>query len=96
MGSMMRLIALLQDRAASLFGLEPDRRTPLVHAMLHRPRGDAAGYWLQLVIAVASAATFAWMLPFHEVTAELLAFLRRASSISSSQLRVHWPVPTPS
>jgi uncharacterized hydrophobic protein (TIGR00271 family) len=134
---MRRLIALLQNRAAGVLGLEPDRRTPLVRAMLHRPRGDAAGYWLQLVIAaalaslglaldstavvigamliaplmrlivelamglatgstplvfrtgvraiasiivvVAAAAAFSWMLPFHEVTAELLA--RTAPSI---------------
>jgi uncharacterized hydrophobic protein (TIGR00271 family) len=52
---MKRFIAKLQDRIASLLGLEPARRTPLVRAMLHRPRGDAAGYWLQLVIAAALA-----------------------------------------
>lgn len=52
---MKRVIARLQDSSAILLGLEPARRTPLVRAMLHRPRGDAAGYWLQLVIAAALA-----------------------------------------
>ncbi|HEU0030326.1 MAG TPA: DUF389 domain-containing protein [Kofleriaceae bacterium] len=49
------LVARLQDRAARVFGLEPIQRAPLVLAMLHRPPGDAAGYWLQLVIAVVLA-----------------------------------------
>lgn len=128
---MNRYIAPVQDRLANLLGLDPARRTPLVRAMLHRPRGDAAGYWLQLVIAaalatlglaldstavvigamliaplmrpivelamglatgspplvvrtgvraitsvvvvVAASAAFSWLLPFHEVTSELLA-----------------------
>ena len=134
---MRRLLAKLQDRVAILLGLEPSRRTLLVRAMLHRPRGDAAGYWLQLVIAaalatlglaldsaavvigamliaplmrpivelamglatgstplvfrtglraiasitivVAASAIFTWLLPFHEITTELLA--RTAPSI---------------
>ena len=128
---MLSIIAKLQDRAAALLGLDPARRTPLVRSMLQRPRGDAAGYWLQLVISAAlatlglaldstavvigamliaplmrpivelamglatgsmplvfgagvravasivvgvgSAAAITWLLPFHEVTPELLA-----------------------
>jgi uncharacterized hydrophobic protein (TIGR00271 family) len=128
---MKKLLARLQDRLATVLGLEPERRTPIVRAMLHRPRGDAAGYWLQLgiaaalatlglaldstavvigamliaplmrpivelamglatgstplvfrtglraissiVIVVGAAALFTWLLPFHEVTPELLA-----------------------
>jgi uncharacterized hydrophobic protein (TIGR00271 family) len=130
-------VAGLQNRLASLLGLEPARRTPLVRGMLHRPSGDAAGYWLQLFIAaalatlglalnstavvigamliaplmrpivelamglatgsaplvfrtgiraiasiavvIASSAAFTLLLPFHEVTPELLA--RTAPSI---------------
>jgi uncharacterized hydrophobic protein (TIGR00271 family) len=52
---MKRVVVSLQNRAAGLLGLDPGRRTPLVRAMLHRPRGDAAGYWLQLTIAAALA-----------------------------------------
>lgn len=128
---MPRLFNAFQDRAAGALGLEPTRRTPLVHAMLHRAPGDAAGYWLQILIAttlatlglalgstavvigamliaplmrpivelamglatgstplvfrtgvravvsaavvVATSATFSHLLPFHEVTSELLA-----------------------
>lgn len=120
-----------------LLGLDPGKRTSLVHGMLHRPRGDAAGYWLQLgisaalatlglaldstavvigamliaplmrpivelamglatgstplafrtgvraiasvVVVVIASCLFAWLLPFHEVTSELLA--RTAPSI---------------
>ncbi len=51
----MNLIAKLQNRAAQMLGLDPSRRTELVRGMLHRPRGDAAGYWLQLLIAAALA-----------------------------------------
>ncbi len=52
---MARLLAAFQDRVAGLLGLAPDRRTPIVHAMLHRPQGDSAGYWLQILIATALA-----------------------------------------
>lgn len=134
---MKGFVARLQDRIATLLGLDPAKRTPLVRSMLHRPRGDSAGYWLQLVmsaalatlglaldstavvigamliaplmrpivelamglatgstplvfrtglravlsiaIGVAASAVFTWLLPFHEVTPELLA--RTAPSI---------------
>ncbi|MBA3452990.1 MAG: DUF389 domain-containing protein [Deltaproteobacteria bacterium] len=45
----------LQDRVARLLGLDPANRTVIVRTMLHRPTGDAAGYWLQLLIAAALA-----------------------------------------
>src|SRR5690554_4983205 len=45
----------LQDRIARLLGLDPARRPEIVRTMLHRPSGDAAGYWLQLLIAAALA-----------------------------------------
>ncbi len=45
----------LQDRVARLLGLDPAKRTAIVRTMLHRPKGDAAGYWLQLLIAAALA-----------------------------------------
>ncbi|HVV85354.1 MAG TPA: DUF389 domain-containing protein [Kofleriaceae bacterium] len=51
----MPLVAKLQDRVARLLGLDPARRASLLLAMLHRPRGDAAGYWLQLGIAATLA-----------------------------------------
>lgn len=134
---MRRVVATLQDRIAALLGLDPAKRTPLVRSMIHRPRGDAAGYWLQLVMAtvlatlglaldstavvigamliaplmrpivelamglatgstplvfrtglravasilvtVLASAGIAWLLPFHEITPELLA--RTAPSI---------------
>ncbi len=45
----------LQNQVARLLGLAPEDRTVVVRTMLHRPRGDAAGYWLQLLIAAALA-----------------------------------------
>jgi hypothetical protein len=35
-----RLLAAFQDRVAELLGLAPDRRTPIVHAVQHRPHAD--------------------------------------------------------
>lgn len=52
---MSNIVTRGQDRLAHLLGLDPVRRTPLVRTMLHRPTGDAAGYWLQLLIATALA-----------------------------------------
>lgn len=52
---MKQLLARLQDRGATLLGLDPSKRTAIVHGMLHRPRGDSAGYWLQLLIAATLA-----------------------------------------
>ncbi len=54
----MRVRALLHDLqngVARLLGLDPNKRTVAVRTMLHRPRGDATGYWLQLLIAAALA-----------------------------------------
>lgn len=51
LGRIRHLVATLQDRIARTVGLEPAKRTTVVRSMLHRPHGDAAGYWLQLVIA---------------------------------------------
>ncbi len=45
----------LQNAVARRLGLDPNKRTVAVRAMLHRPRGDATGYWLQLSIAAALA-----------------------------------------
>ncbi len=45
----------LQDGVARLIGLDPANRTVIVRTMLHRPSGDAAGYWLQLLISAALA-----------------------------------------
>lgn len=45
----------LENRVARLLGLDPGSRTAVVRTMLHRPRGDAAGYWLQLLISAALA-----------------------------------------
>jgi uncharacterized hydrophobic protein (TIGR00271 family) len=49
------VIATLQDGVARTLGLDPARRTDVVRSMLHRPHGDAAGYWLQLTIALVLA-----------------------------------------
>lgn len=49
------LLDHLQNRVARLLGLDPTTRTVTVRTMLHRPRGDATGYWLQLLIAAALA-----------------------------------------
>jgi uncharacterized hydrophobic protein (TIGR00271 family) len=43
-----------QDRLAQLLGCQPASRSNVVSEMLHVGR-DAAGYWLQLVVAVAIA-----------------------------------------
>lgn len=51
----MTLLAPLQDGLAALLGLDPKQRTPVVRAMLQRPPGDTAGYWLQIVIATVLA-----------------------------------------
>jgi uncharacterized hydrophobic protein (TIGR00271 family) len=50
-GRMKELVATIQDGLARLLGLDPANRTTVVRTMLHRPHGDAAGYWLQLFIA---------------------------------------------
>ncbi|KAB2898202.1 MAG: DUF389 domain-containing protein, partial [Kofleriaceae bacterium] len=52
---MKHIVDRAQDRVARLLGLDPEKRSPIVRAMLHRPSGDATGYWLQLVISVALA-----------------------------------------
>ncbi|UQA58547.1 DUF389 domain-containing protein [Polyangium aurulentum] len=48
------LIAGVQDRIAAAFGIEPADREQTVAAMLHRGR-EAAGYWLQLLLAMGIA-----------------------------------------
>lgn len=51
----LRLIRRFQDRAARTLGLKPERRAPVVAAMLAPRTGEAAGYWLQLLMAAALA-----------------------------------------
>ncbi|MDQ3367376.1 MAG: DUF389 domain-containing protein [Myxococcota bacterium] len=43
----------MQDLIARQLGLGDEKRTVLLRTMLHRPAGDATGYWLQLIIAAA-------------------------------------------
>ncbi|MBA3818083.1 MAG: DUF389 domain-containing protein [Deltaproteobacteria bacterium] len=45
----------MQDGIARQLGLGAEKRTVLLRTMLHRSTGDAAGYWLQLMIAAALA-----------------------------------------
>ena len=45
----------VQDGLAALVGLTPADRHATLEAMLRRSAGDAVGYWLQLVLAVAIA-----------------------------------------
>jgi uncharacterized hydrophobic protein (TIGR00271 family) len=49
------IVANVQDRFARGLGLEPANRPPLVRAMLQPRQGEAAGYWLQLMMAAALA-----------------------------------------
>lgn len=56
-----RALASLQDRLATLLGCDPEARTGIVEAMLHRSPREVTGYWLQLVVA-AGIATFGLVL----------------------------------
>lgn len=47
------LLASVRDRTAALFGVTPEDRRSTVASMLGTPRRSRAGYWLQLVLAMA-------------------------------------------
>ncbi|WP_437800079.1 DUF389 domain-containing protein [Sorangium sp. So ce693] len=46
----------LQDRIAAAFGIEPEAREAIVRSMLERSARGAAGYWLQLFLAMGIAS----------------------------------------
>ncbi|WP_441290408.1 DUF389 domain-containing protein [Sorangium sp. KYC3313] len=46
----------LQDRIAAAFGIEPEGREAIVRSMLERSARGAAGYWLQLFLAMGIAS----------------------------------------
>ncbi|WP_437746722.1 DUF389 domain-containing protein [Sorangium sp. So ce302] len=48
--------AALQDRIAAALGIEPEAREALVRSMLERSARGAAGYWLQLFLAMGIAS----------------------------------------
>lgn len=50
-----RSLLKLQDRLANLLGCTRDARAPIVRSMLHRSPSEAAGYWLQLIVATGIA-----------------------------------------
>ena len=49
-------LALLQDRIAAAFGIQPADREAIVRAMLERSGRESAGYWLQLLLAMGIAS----------------------------------------
>ncbi|WP_437603150.1 DUF389 domain-containing protein [Sorangium sp. So ce590] len=48
--------AVLQDRIAAAFDIEPEAREAIVRSMLERSAKGAAGYWLQLFLAMGIAS----------------------------------------
>ncbi|MGK3994325.1 DUF389 domain-containing protein [Sorangium sp. So ce1024] len=48
--------AAFQERIAAAFGIEPEAREAVVRAMLDRSGRGAAGYWLQLLLAMGIAS----------------------------------------
>ncbi|XXY48978.1 DUF389 domain-containing protein [Sorangium sp. So ce269] len=48
--------AALQDRIAAAFGIAPEAREAIVRGMLDRSARGAAGYWLQLLLAMGIAS----------------------------------------
>ncbi|MEZ4399888.1 MAG: DUF389 domain-containing protein [Kofleriaceae bacterium] len=48
-------VAAIQDRCAKTLGLATDHRAVVVAGMMRPRSGDAAGYWLQLLMAAALA-----------------------------------------
>ncbi|WP_437640524.1 DUF389 domain-containing protein [Sorangium sp. So ce854] len=48
--------AAFQERIAAAFGIEPEAREAIVRAMLDRSARGAAGYWLQLLLAMGIAS----------------------------------------
>lgn len=50
------VLANLQDRLAHVFGVHPADREATVVAMLARSPGEAAGYWLKLLLAMGIAS----------------------------------------
>jgi uncharacterized hydrophobic protein (TIGR00271 family) len=49
------MIHRLQNRIAALLGIAPEHRNAVMEGMLRPTKGDAAGYWLQLVLSVMIA-----------------------------------------
>ncbi|WP_437737516.1 DUF389 domain-containing protein [Sorangium sp. So ce1335] len=48
--------AAFQERIAAVFGIEPEAREAIVRTMLDRSARGAAGYWLQLLLAMGIAS----------------------------------------